>query len=281
MEEFKEAFVKGNMFACGLSVDYGPSNLIVKPGDAAKQGDGTLVAQSVTIAPEEFAEKQALATGIPVGKRFNSAQVLSQAGARPWQFQERLPADGRFRVVLFAGDVLAPAQKARVDAFCARLDAPDSFLHRTRPGNERVGNLIEVLTIHASKRWDTELLRDFPAVLHPYSPKTGWAYDKVYVDDESYHEGFGDAYTKYGVDRARGCVVIVRPDQYVAWVGDLEDFDQMQAYFAGCLKLEPYLNGAAVAAEAINGNGTNDKARNINGSSTNGAVTNGVSLALP
>ncbi|KAH8882508.1 phenol hydroxylase [Thozetella sp. PMI_491] len=233
MEEFKDAFLKGNLFASGLIVNYGPSPVVAKEGTGA----------------EAAAPKQSLATGLPVGMRFNSFKVLNQACARPWHFQERLKADGRFRVVLFAGNVLDPAQKARVDAFCAKLDAPESFLHRSggtlpHKDGERTHRAVEVLTIHSAKRVETELLRDFPAVLHPFNSHTGWDYNKVFVDDESYHEGYGDAYKNYGVDRERGCVVAVRPDQYVSWVGELEDFDDLQKYFEGCLVLDaPQTNG--------------------------------------
>ena len=237
MEEFKNAFLKGNMFASGLSVDYGPSNLVVKAGNALEQGDGSKVVQHLIthISAQDFASKQGLATGLPIGMRFNSFKVLNQACARPWHFQERLPADGRFRVVLFAGNILQAAQKARVDRFCSALTAKESFLHAVTPPDMGIDSIIEVLTIHSAKRIDTELLRDFPEILHPYDKHTGWDYNKVFVDDESYHEGFGNAYMNYGVDKERGCLVVVRPDQYVGWIGELEEFDQLQKYFEGCL----------------------------------------------
>ncbi|KPM44200.1 Phenol 2-monooxygenase [Neonectria ditissima] len=237
MEVFKDAFEKGNLFASGLSVNYGPSNLVVKAGDPLAQADGAkVVAPPAVVRSEaELAGKQALATGLPVGMRFNSFKVLNQACARPYHFQERLKADGRFRVVLFAGDVLDAAQKARVDAFCKLLDDPASFLHRVTPEGAKIDSVIEVLTIHSSKRQETELLRDFPSILRPYDEHVGYDYEKVHVDDVSYHEGYGDAYKNYGVDRKRGCVVAVRPDQYVAWVGALEDFDDLSKYFEGCL----------------------------------------------
>ncbi|KAK1469799.1 phenol hydroxylase [Colletotrichum melonis] len=245
MEVFKDAFLKGNLFASGLSVDYGASNLVVKAGDSLKQGDGSKVLKSVaSISEEDFKKKQALASGLPVGMRFNSFKVLNQACARPWHFQEILKADGRFRVVLFAGNILDASQKARVDNFCVALDAPDNFLRKVTPAKAPIDSVIEVLTIHSAKRTDTELLRDFPDILHPFDSHTGWDYNKVYVDDESYHEGFGDAYKNYGVNKQRGCVVVVRPDQYVAWIGELEDFDDLQKYFEGCLLLgQPAPNG--------------------------------------
>jgi phenol 2-monooxygenase (NADPH) len=172
-------------------------------------------------------------------------QVLDQCDGRPWHFQQKLKSDGRFRVVLFAGNILDAEQKARVSRFCAALDTPTSFLRRT--GAAGVDGLIEVLTIHSAKRHSVELLTDFPNVLHPSNDKTGWSYHKIYCDDVSVHEGFGDAYANYGVDKKRGCVVVARPDQIVAWIGELEDFDDLQAYFEGCLILKPPANEADAA----------------------------------
>ncbi|KAI0135944.1 putative phenol 2-monooxygenase [Hypoxylon sp. NC0597] len=241
MEEFKDAFLKGNLFASGLIVNYGPSELVAKAIDAPGQGDGSdsNASGSIGITSDAFAKKQALATGLPVGMRFNSFKVLNQSDGRPWHFQEKLKANGKFRIVLFAGNILSPKQRERVEKFCEALDAPTSFLRAATPAGSSLDTVVEVLTIHSSKRTETELLRDFPEVLHPYDPHTGWDYDKVFVDDVSYHEGFGDAYTNYGVDKERGCVVVARPDQHVAWIGELEDFEELQRYFEGCLVLSP------------------------------------------
>ncbi|KAI2465735.1 putative phenol 2-monooxygenase [Annulohypoxylon bovei var. microspora] len=241
MEEFKDAFEKGNRFASGLMVNYGPSELVAKALEPSQQDNqSNLDGSTITgLSADTFAKKQALAAGLPVGMRFNSYKVLNQSDARPWHFQEKLKSNGRFRVVLFAGNILSPQQRERVEKFCEFLDAPTSFLRTATPAGSPLDTVIEVLTIHSSKRTETELLRDFPEVLHPFDPHTGWDYDRVFVDDASYHEGIGDAYTKYGVDKERGCVVVARPDQHVGWIGDLEDFDELQKYFDGCLVLSP------------------------------------------
>ena len=39
-----------------------------------------------------------------------------------------------------------------------------------------------------------------------------------------------------GIDRERGCMVVVRPDQYVAHVLPLNGFEALSAYFAGFLR---------------------------------------------
>ncbi|KAF2138052.1 uncharacterized protein K452DRAFT_321418 [Aplosporella prunicola CBS 121167] len=218
MEEFKAAFLKGHMFTTGLTVDYGGSMLVAKQGETNVK-----------------AGKQHLAANVPLGMRFPSFKVMNQADSRPWHFQERLPSDGRWRIILFAGNISSPAQKERVEKFCAALDKPSSFLHRFTPASEPIDSVIEILTVHSAKRYETELLRDFPEILHPFSETRGWAYDKVYVDDESYHEGHGQAYKNYGVNAERGCVVALRPDQYVGWVGELEDVADLEGFFGGVL----------------------------------------------
>jgi hypothetical protein len=225
MDEFKDAFLKGNMFASGLSVDYGTSMLVAKPGDPTEEGDGTDVASS---HEEKVVGKQELASNVKLGMRFPSYKVLNQSDARPWEFQAKLKSDGRFRLIVFAGDVLNEGQQARLRAFCEKITA-SSFLAPHLHKN------IEILTVHASKRVDVELLRDFPDVLHPFDEKTGWDYDSVYVDDESYHQGFADAYRGYGVSRESGCVVVVRPDQYIGHIDSLDEegVAGVEAYFRG------------------------------------------------
>lgn len=50
---------------------------------------------------------------------------------------------------------------------------------------------------------------------------------------QSYHEGHGEAYKNYGVQPETGCAVILRPDQYVSWVGEFDDYESMDNFFAG------------------------------------------------
>ena len=228
MAEFKRAFEQNALFTSGLSVDYGPSMIVAKPGDVGKQEDGTAVKGSPKVG------KQELAINIKLGMRFPSFQVLNQADARPWPFQHWLPSDGRWRLVVFAGNLASETQMARFRNLGQRLDSKESFIRRHTPRGARIDSLIEVLTIHSAKRHEVELL-DLHEIFHPWSKREGWDYNKVFVDDVSYHEGFGDAYNNYGVDRERGCVVIARPDQYVGHICELEDVSEMGAYFQDIL----------------------------------------------
>jgi phenol 2-monooxygenase (NADPH) len=233
MDEFKSAFQRGNLFASGVAVNYGASVITAKDGDAAEQGDGTAVARSDSI---RVIGKQELATNIKLGMRMPSFKVLNQADARPWHFQEVLRSNGKWRIVVFAGDVSDKTQMGRVHKLGQGLSASkSSFISRFTPRGKPIDSVIEVLTIHCAPRAAVEL-NDFPDIFRPFSEREGWNYWKIYVDDQSYHEGHGHAYDNYGVDPKKGCMVILRPDQYVSWIGDLEDLDDMDLFFSGFMR---------------------------------------------
>jgi phenol 2-monooxygenase len=92
----------------------------------------------------------------------------------------------------------------RLENLGVKLDAQDSFIRRFTPPGQAIDEVIEVLTVHAGSRQSVALL-DLPEAFHPYDEKEGWDYRKVFVDDQSYHEGHGQAYANYGIDRNRGC----------------------------------------------------------------------------
>ncbi|RAL59685.1 hypothetical protein DID88_000318 [Monilinia fructigena] len=92
MDEFKDAFEKGNFFTSGIAVNYGSSIIVAKDGDAAEQGDGTGIGQNTHV---RVISKEHLAFNIKIGMRMPSFKVLNQSDARPWHFQERLKSDGR------------------------------------------------------------------------------------------------------------------------------------------------------------------------------------------
>ncbi|KAJ6164640.1 hypothetical protein N7470_003312 [Penicillium chermesinum] len=219
MEEFQAAFEKGNEFASGTAVDYGPSILVAKTDKSH----------------ENIVSKSNLATGVLVGKRMPSFKVLNQSDARPWHLQELLPSTGRWRLLVFPGDLTRPETKQRFGNLGEKLGARDSFIRRFTPPSQPVDSVIEVLTVHAGPRISIEL-QDLPAAFHPYDEKLGWDYWKVFVDDQSYHEGHGQAYAKYGINPAHGASVIVRPDQYVSWVGEMDNYEEMAGFFSGFMK---------------------------------------------
>ncbi|KIL88204.1 phenol 2-monooxygenase [Fusarium avenaceum] len=220
MEAFKEAFEKGNLFASGIAVDYGKSSIVARP--------------CVDHSDLSDEKRQSLAPEIKLGMRVPSVKVLNQSDARPWHLQELLRSNGTWRVILFPGDIDSERQKKRMTDLCEKLTGPSSFLKRFTPASARYDSVIEVLTIHASKRQGHDIF-DFPEVLRPYDEVDGWDYSKIFVDDGSYHEGHGQLYKTWGISSGEGCVVILRPDQYVSYVGEMDDYGSLDGFFSGFL----------------------------------------------
>ncbi|KAM0230071.1 hypothetical protein ACHAP5_011460 [Fusarium lateritium] len=221
LETFKQVFEEGNLFASGCAVNYAASLIVAKPGLEAVNGVRSVVG------------KQTLSPNILMGMRIPSHKVLNQSDARPWHLQELLPSNGKWRLLVFAGDLLDHNQFTRLLILSDKLCSSGSFMKRFKLREDEVmSSFFEILTIHSAPRDKVELL-SLPDIFHPFSGEYGWDYDKVFVDDNSYHEGHGQAYNNYGIDVKRGCMIIIRPDQYVSWIGELEDVDDVNQFFEG------------------------------------------------
>ena len=54
------------------------------------------------------------------------------------------------------------------------------------------------------------------------------------------------------MDPAVGAAVILRPDQYVSWVGDFDDYESMDKFFAGfMIEQKPSLGQAVPNAKSV------------------------------
>ncbi|RMH45694.1 MAG: 3-hydroxybenzoate 4-monooxygenase [Alphaproteobacteria bacterium] len=205
MRQFKENLE----FTSGLAVKYAQSRL--------------------TGAPRH----QALATGFEIGRRFHSAPVVRVADAMRMQLGHVAEADARWRIYAFAGrgDTAAPGSAIRRLADWLEHD-PASPLVRFRRAGEDIDALIDLRAIF-QKTFDQLDLERMPSLLKPAKGRFGLRdHEKIFCLD---HKGAGDIYAMRGIDRDRGCMVIVRPDQYVAHVLPLDGFAELAEFFAGIL----------------------------------------------
>ena len=141
-----------------IAVDYGSSVIVVKSGESTEQGDGTNV--SVQNKALQVISEPQLASKVNIGMRIPSVKVLNQSDARPSHFQELLPSNGTWRVVVFPGDVTQPRQKERLNKLGEQLLAGKSFLKRFTPSTARYDSIIEVLTVHSAPRQEVGSGRD-------------------------------------------------------------------------------------------------------------------------
>ncbi len=205
MPRFQKQFIENLEFTGGLAVKYDPSTLTAEP------------------------VHQDLATGLTIGKRFHSAPVVRVADAMQMQLGHVADADARWRLYAFAGEETA----ALFDlADWLERDPESPVLRHTRAG-EDIDSIIDVRSVFPVC-FDALDYGAMPSLLKPKKGRYGLQdYEKVFCVD---HKGQGDIYQMRGIDRKRGCVVVVRPDQYVAHILPLTDRTALTAFFAGVLR---------------------------------------------
>lgn len=206
-------------FADGFKSFYGASALVCKP--AGEEGP-------------------AVARHLIPGERFPPAKIRKLADGNTEWTTRLLKSDGRFRLIILAGNVRDAAQKQRLDILCNALVSPDQqencLLKRYTATPGCSDGLVDVTAI-LSAPWNECEFFDIPEILRPFDPVMGWNYDKIWCDDACIwdRDCDGKGYEKWGVDRVRGAMLIVRPDQYTGWVGELEDVEEMTRYLDGIL----------------------------------------------
>ncbi|KAJ6142979.1 phenol 2-monooxygenase [Penicillium samsonianum] len=167
--------------------------------------------------------KQYLAPGIPVGRRLPSQTVERHANGEPVGFGKCFPSDGRYRIVVFAGNISNPEQLRRVEHLSKMLKLPEALLQRLDGRAIAPQDVYEILIVHSASRDDVEVT-DLP----PFLLKHSDPFDHVFVDNnQSRTWALTDAYGKYGISQDRGCLVLVRPDRHVTYIGELEDATEL------------------------------------------------------
>lgn len=202
---FQNYFVKQGRFTAGTATRYGASKLTGAP------------------------TWQNLAQGLTIGMRFHSAPVIRLADAKPVHLGRCLRADGRWRLFLFAG--AGDRGAAKVQAVCDFLAAsPHAPVRKFTPEGADIDSVFDVRAIfqegHRALAIDAK-----PSFLLPRKGSFGLIdYEKMFCADlKSGH----DIFAMRGIDRQEGCVVVVRPDQYVAHVLPLDAHAELAAFFDG------------------------------------------------
>jgi phenol 2-monooxygenase len=99
----------------------------------------------------------------------------------------------------------------------------------TRRG-EDIDAVIDVRAVFQQAHRDLAV-EAMPALLLPRKGRYGLHdYEKMFCADR---KGGNDIFALRGIDRAAGCMVVVRPDQYVAHVLPLDGHAQLASFFDG------------------------------------------------
>ena len=205
------AFINNLPFTCGLTIRYEPGALT------------------------GAATHQALAAGFPIGMRLHSAPVVRLADAKPMHLGHCVEADARFRLFLFAPAGDRGDRGGEVAALFDWLERdPASPLRRHTAPGEDVDAVIDTRAVFQQGFRALEHAA-MPTLLRPRVGRLGLCdYEKVFCADPKPGQ---DIFELRGIDRAAGCMVVVRPDQHVGHVLPLRARAGLAAYFAGILRV--------------------------------------------
>lgn len=175
------------------------------------------------------ASHQHLAQGLVIGKRFHSAPVIRLADAKPVHLGHAAQADGRFRIYAFSRAEDPAAAGSSIRALCNFLtEARESPLKRYTPEGADIDSVIDLRAVFQQDHRELAI-EAMPSLLLPRKGRYGLIdYEKMFCPD---HKSGHDVFAMRGIDRKAGCMVVVRPDQYVASVLPLDDFAALAAYF--------------------------------------------------
>lgn len=197
----KDYFIEYGRYAAGVMVQYGTSDLT---GDKVHQH---------------------LATGLKIGMRFHSAPLIRVGDGKPVQSGHVQETDARWLIYVFAG--AAGITSLEPLATWIATDPASPLLRYSPKGSDpdAVIDLRCVLQLHHHN----VSVSDLPSAFRPKKGRFGLVdYEKAFCVD---HLSGKDIYDMRGIDRTKGCIVIVRPDQYIADVMPLEATTRLSAFF--------------------------------------------------
>jgi phenol 2-monooxygenase (NADPH) len=176
------------------------------------------------------ATHQALAPGFEIGTRFHSGPVIRTADAKRVRLGDTLRADGRWRLIAFADRVAPTVSTSRLAALCAFLtDDARSPLRRYTPAGADIDSVIDLRAVVQQGHRDVDPT-SLPKLLLPAKGRHGLLdYEKLFSADLK--DG-PDVFDLRQVNRDQGCLVVVRPDQYVAHLLPLDGTADLANFFA-------------------------------------------------
>ena len=207
-KHFHSAYVQGLTDSTGIAIRYEPS---------------------VLVHDLEESIRDKLARNVDVGMRLRNVKIINQSDGVMIRLQKLVKPDGKFRLLVFPGDISRQREAQRLRKLGEELNC----LTSGQAGEILIDGYLEVITIHAAKRGDIELL-DLHEVFHPWSHEGGWDYWKVYADDSSWHEGACNAYKTLGIG-TDGCMMLLRPDGYVSLLCGMGDISHVSRFLAGLM----------------------------------------------
>jgi 2-polyprenyl-6-methoxyphenol hydroxylase-like FAD-dependent oxidoreductase len=179
---------------------------------------------------------QHLAAGLVIGTRFHSAPVVRLGDGKHMQLGQTLAADGRWRLLAFAGRGDEGGPASPLGKLCRYLaESPQSPVRRYTPAGADVDAVLDVRAVFQQSHHQLAITA-LPELLFPQKGRFGLRdYEKAFCALSGLNQNEADAsiYALRQIDREQGCLVVVRPDQYIAHILPLDATDALAAFFGG------------------------------------------------
>ena len=209
---FQDYFEEHGKYTAGVSIQYSPSIICNNDID------------------------QSLAKELKIGRRFHSAPVFRLWDAKQMQLGHCLKADGRWRLMIFNDQSNPTDQFSKLWQFCDWLESDTkSPINLLKPKGENIDAIIDIRVIFQQSYRSIAVENTHPFL----SPQKGFYgltdTEKMFCADPDF-----DIFHRRGIDRFRGCVLVIRPDQYIADIQTLNDQLALVNFFSGifCLDIQ-------------------------------------------
>ncbi len=225
------------MLSAPLKKPGDPAGTGVEPADVQRYfvqhgrytaGTATHYKPALLTGPSTY---QHLAGGLTIGTRFHSTPVVRVGDGKPMQLGEALAADGRWRLIAFAGKSDDAGPASPVGRLCSHLvESLQSPLKRYTTAGADLDTVFDVRGVFQQSHHQLAITA-MPELLFPHKGRYGLRdYEKAFcaLDDANQN-----IYTLRHIDREHGCLVVVRPDQYIAHILPLDATDALAAFFYG------------------------------------------------
>ncbi len=170
-------------------------------------------------------ENQPLASGFKIGQRFHSAEAIRVADGDRQHLGHLNKADGRWRIFVFGNKqnpVEASSDSYDLIQFLANSDT--SPVRKYTPEGTDIDSVFDVYGVFQQQDLSIE---DMPDFLWPAKGKYGLRdYEKVFHAEEG-----NDIFELREIDRSKGCMVVVRPDQHIANILPLTAHKELAGFF--------------------------------------------------
>jgi 2-polyprenyl-6-methoxyphenol hydroxylase-like FAD-dependent oxidoreductase len=176
------------------------------------------------------ATHQHLAEGFKIGTRFHSAPVVRIGDGRQLHLGDTLAADGRWRLIAFAGSGDVGEPSSPVGLLCDfLLNSSKSPLKLFTKAGSDIDSVFDVRGVFQQSHHSLAVT-NLPSLLFPPKRRYGLRdYEKAFSSLDDVKQNI---YSMRSVNKESGCLVVVRPDQYIAQVLPLNGTEELTKFFS-------------------------------------------------